>query len=210
MRTRSRSMGWLAAPILATASAVALAQAPPPAPAPAPAGAAATAPRPAAAASAPAAAAPKPAAELDQVKFFEGSWRCDGKAPAGPAGPEHGYKSTFKVKKDLDGFWYSADYEQKKAKDNPMPIKARGYMGYDAGSRKFIFGGFDNAGGMVTETSLGWEGDKFVSSGEGTAMGQRIGFRETFVKKGDRELTWMGELRMGKDWMVIGNDTCKK
>jgi hypothetical protein len=190
----------------------------PPAPPPGPAtytGRSMPSPPPAAApAGAPAAAGnaapPKPAPELDHVKFFEGNWHCDGKAPAGPMGPEHGYKSTFKVKKELDGFWYIADYEQKKSKDNPMPIKARGFLGYDTGTRKFIFGGFDNAGGMVTETSAGWEGDKFVSSGEGTAMGQRIGFRETFTKKSDKELVWMGELRMGKDWIVVGNDTCKK
>lgn len=231
---RTRLVGSIAVSVLAAVSAVALAQAPKPAdkpadkkpaaaPAPAPATAPATTPKPALGApgvpaAAPAAAAapatppgpPKPPAELDQLKYFEGSWRCEGKVPAGPMGPEHGYKSTFKVKKDLDGFWYAADYEQKKSKDNPMPIKARGFFSYDTGSKKYVFGGFDNAGGMVNETSAGWEGDKMIASGEGTGMGQKIGFRETFTKKSDKEMTWQGELRMGKDWMVIGNDTCKK
>jgi hypothetical protein len=194
--TPKPALGAPAAPATAPKPGAAAPAAPAAAPA---AGAAATPPGP-----------PKPPTELDQLKYFEGSWRCDGKVPAGPMGPEHGYKSTFKVKKDLDGFWYSADYEQKKSKDNPTPIKARGFFSYDTASKKYVFGGFDNAGGMVNETSTGWEGDKMVASGEGTGMGQKIGFRETFTKKGDKEMTWMGELRMGKDWMVIGSDTCKK
>jgi hypothetical protein len=156
------------------------------------------------------AAAPQPAAELDQLKFFDGNWRCEGKVPAGPMGPEHAYKSTFKVKKDLDGFWYVAEYEQRKTKENPNPIKARVFFAYDISGRKFVLAGFDNEGGMLTETSTGWEGDKMIAAGDGTAMGQKVGFRETFTKKGDREMTWLGEMKMGKDWMVVGSDTCKK
>lgn len=222
---RSPALVPLAVLAIAAVSGAALAQAPkpatpPPAPAaskPAPAMPAPAAPPPAAApaAAAPAAAPsppglPKPAAELDQLKFFEGSWRCDGKAPAGPMGPEHSYKSTFKVKRELDGFWYAADYEQRKSKENPIPVKARVHLGYDTGTKKFLFAGVDNMGGMVNETSAGWEGDKMVAAGEGSAMGQKIGFRETFTRKSDKELTWQGELKMGKDWMVVGNDTCKK
>src|SRR6185369_6716550 len=120
-----------------------------------------------------------------QMKFFEGNWRCEGKAPAGPMGPEHAYKSTFKVHKDMDGFFYAQEYEQKKSKENPMPVHAKGYVTYETGSKKLVFMGIDNVGGMVTETSPGWEGDKLIASGDGTAMGQKIGFRETFTKKGD-------------------------
>lgn len=155
-------------------------------------------------------AAPKPPPELDQLKFFEGNWRCDGKVPAGPMGPEHGYKSTFKVRKDLDGFWYVADYEQKKSKDNPLPIRARVYLGYDGGTKKYVLGGYDNFGGLVNEASPGWESDRMIAAGDGTAMGQKVGFRDTFTKKGERELIWLGEMKMGKDWVVIGNDVCKR
>ena len=85
--------------------------------------AAAHAPAPAAAAAAPGAtpAAPKPATELEQMKVLEGTWRCDGRAPAGPSGPEHAYKSTWKFKRDLDNFWWAAEYQQVKAKNNPAP-----------------------------------------------------------------------------------------
>ena len=164
---------------------------------------------PAALAQAPAAPV-KPAPELDQLKFFEGSWRCDGKVPAGPMGPEHAYKSTFKVKKDLDGFWYVADYEQKKSKENPVPIRARAYFGYDGGAKRYVLGVHDNAGGLMSATSPGWDGERMIAAGDGTAMGQKVAFRDTFTKKGERELVWLGEMKMGKDWMVVGNDTCKR
>jgi hypothetical protein len=156
------------------------------------------------------AGSPMPTPQLDQLKALEGNWRCDGKVPAGPMGPEHGYKATFKVKKDLDGFWYVAEYEQKKSKDNPVPIRARAFFGYDGGAKKYTLNAFDNVGGLMTETSPGWDGERLIATGDGTAMGQKVSFRETFTRKGDRELTWLGEMKMGKDWMVVGNDTCKK
>ena len=154
--------------------------------------------------------APKPSSELDQLKYLEGNWRCDGKVPAGPMGPEHAYKATFKVKKDLDGFWYVAEYEQRKTKENPLPIRARVTFGYDGGAKKYVLNAFDNVGGMMTETSSGWEGERLIAAGDGTALGQRVAFRETFTKKGERELAWLGEMKMGKDWMVVGSDTCKR
>jgi hypothetical protein len=187
--------------------------APPPAAAPAkpaaPAPAAAAKP-PAAAVAAPPPAAPKPAAELDQLKYFEGSWKCDGKQPAGPFGPEHPYKSVFKMKKDVENFWVALEYEQKKSKVHPMPIKAKGFVGYDAVSKKFVTIGVDNTGGWISEISGGWEGDKMVFSGEGAMMGQKVSFRETYTKKGDKAFGWMGEMKMGKDFISVGSDDCKK
>jgi Protein of unknown function (DUF1579) len=205
---RTRLIGSLAVALLAFGVAAARAQAQAPKPADKPAEKKAAPAPPPAAPGAP--AAPRPPAELDQLKYFEGTWRCEGKAPAGPMGPEHGYKSTFKVKKDLDGFWYAVEYEQKKSKENPLAIRAKGFFSYDTGGKKYLFGGFDNVGGMMNETSTGFEGDKMIAAGDGIAMGQKTSFRETYTKKSDREMTWLGELKMGKDWMVVGTDTCKK
>jgi len=176
----------------------------------APGTAAKAAPAPATAAATAGPPAPKPAAELDQLKVFEGSWRCDGKQPAGPFGPEQEYKSTFKGKKDIDKFWIAIEYDQKKSKSHPMPIKARGFLGYDPAAKKYVTIGADNTGGWISESSPGWEGDKLVFSGDGSMGGQKVSFRETYMKKGDKELTWTGEMKMGKDWISVGNDSCKK
>jgi len=163
-----------------------------------------------AAASAPPPAAPKPAAELDQLKVFEGSWRCEGKQPAGPFGPEQDYKSTLKGKKDIDNFWIAIEYDQKKSKTHPMPIKARGFLGYDPAAKKYVSIGADNTGGWINESSTGWEGDKLVFAGDGSMGGQKVSFRETYTKKNDKEITWNGEMKMGKDWISVGSDSCKK
>jgi hypothetical protein len=156
---------------------------------------------------------PKPPAELDSVKWLEGNWHCDGKAPAGPMGPEHSYKSTMKIKRDLDGFWYLGEYEQRKSKDNPMAIKARSFIGFDPVAKKALAFGVDNVGGALQMSggiSLGALGDKIAWEGEGSMGGQKVGFKESFTKTGDRALTWHGEVRVGKDWVVVGEDTCKR
>jgi uncharacterized protein DUF1579 len=154
--------------------------------------------------------APKPAPELDELKLFEASWKCDGKQPAGPFGPEHEYKSTLKGKKDVDGFWVAIEYDQKKSKLHPIPIKAKGFLGYDAATKKYVSVGVDNTGGWIMESASGWEGDKLVFVGDGSMMGQKISFRETYTKKSDKELVWTGEMKMGKDWISVGSDDCTK
>src|SRR4051812_14670793 len=73
---------------------------------------------PAAAAPAPAAAAmpmtpPKPGPEMDQLKFFVGKWKCDGKQMASPMGPEHKITGSADDKLDGDGFYQSWTYEEK-------------------------------------------------------------------------------------------------
>jgi hypothetical protein len=214
------SAGPPPAPAAAMPPKAAAPAAKPATPAPAPAAAAAKpAPAPAATAAAPAApapvaaaapTAPKPATELDQLKLFEGNWRCEGKQPAGPFGPEHDYKSSFKAKKDIDNFWIAIEYDQKKSKAHPMPIKARGFLGYDPAARKYVSVGADNTGGWINESSPGWEADKLVFTGDGSMGGQKVSFRETYTKKNEKEMTWSGEMKMGKDWVSVGNDTCKK
>jgi hypothetical protein len=197
------------APVAAKPAAAPVAAAKPAtAQAPAPAGAKPAAP--VAAAAPPPPPAPKPAAELDQLKMFEGTWKCDGKQPAGPMGPEQVYKSTFKGKKDVENFWLAFEYSQKKSKVHTMPISAKGYLGYDPAAKKYVTLGVDNMGGSMSETSPGWEADKLTFSGDGQMGGQKISFRETYTKTGDKTMVWSGEMKMGKDWIPVGTDTCKK
>jgi len=175
--------------------------------APAAAAAAPVAAAPAAAAPAP---LPKPAPELDQIKILEGHWRCDGRAPASAAGPEHAYKSSWKFKRDLDNFWWSAEYQQKQGKAHPSPLKARGYLTWDANAKSFVLVGVDNAGGTSTESTPGWSGDVFTLAGDASVGGKKIPYREVITKKGNREFTWRGEMKMDGDWVTLGEDRCKK
>jgi hypothetical protein len=152
----------------------------------------------------------KPALELEQMKVLEGSWRCDGRAPATPSGPEHAYRSTWKFKRDLDNFWWAAEYQQVKAKANPAPLKARGFLTYDSVTKAFTMMGVDNAGGSTHEISSGWNGDVVTLAGDANLGGKKVPFREVITKKGDREFTWRGEMKVGGDWMTLGEDRCRK
>ena len=82
-----------------------------------------------------------------------------------------------------------------------MPVKARSFLGFDPVAKKVISLGVDNFGGALQLTGP-IEGDKISTEGEGTNSGQKLGFKQVFTKTGDRSLTWHGELRMGKDWIV--------
>ena len=110
----------------------------------------------------------------------------------------------------MDGFWYVVDYEQRKSKDHPMPVKGHGHVGYDLAAKKYVGLGVDSVGGWVTESSPGWEGDKLVWLGDASVLGQKVSLRETFAKKADREMVWMGEMKLGKDWTLLGTDTCRR
>jgi hypothetical protein len=191
--------------------------APPPA-APAPAAAKPAAPAAAVKPAAPAAAAPagtppapKPAPELDTFKVFLGKWKCDGKAFASPMSPtEHGLKATAEGKLEVDNFWQSFAYEEKKSKEHPG-LKVKGWWGYDQGSRRYVRAAIGNHGEWDTASAPGWEGDKLVWTGELSGPQGRIAFHHTFTKKGEKEWTHFLELRLpdGK-WVPAEEVTCKK
>ena len=193
-------------PAAPAASAPAANPAAPPA---APPAAKPAAPAPAAPPAAP--PAPKPASELDAFKFFLGKWKCDGKAFASPMSPtEHGLKATAEGKLEVDNFWQSFAYEEKKSKEHPG-LKVKGWWGYDQGSKRYVRAAVGNHGEWDTASAPGWEGDKLVWTGELSGPQGGIAFHHTFTKKGDKEWTHFLELRLpdGK-WVPAEEVTCKK
>jgi len=152
----------------------------------------------------------KPDARLDDMKWIEGNWKCDGKMPAGAMGPdskEMAYKSTMKVKRGLGGFWYVGEYEVKKTKDFPG-MQASFTLGHDG--KKYLSMGHDSMGGYGSSVATAWEGDKLVYTGEGMMMGMKTKSRDTVTKKGDKEMSYKSEADMGKGLNVMGEDNCKK
>jgi hypothetical protein len=179
--------------------------------APAPAPAAAKPGAPAATAPATPPPPPKPALELDQMKFFLGKWKCDGKAFASPMSPtEHGLKATAEAKLEVDNFWQSFTYEEKKSKEHPG-LKVKGFWGFDQGSKRFVRAAVANHGEWDTASSPGWEGDNLIWTGELSGPMGRIAFHHRFTKKGDKEWLHFLEIRTpdGK-WAPAEEVTCKK
>jgi hypothetical protein len=154
-----------------------------------------------------------PPSELDtNFKSLEGTWKCEARIPAGAAGPnspESTTKSTVKIKKDLNGFWYVGEYEAKKGKTTPE-MKGEFFLGYNPNTKQTTMTNFDSTGGMVQSTGTGFQGDTLTFTGEGTHGGQKVKVRETMTKKGDKEVTHRVEVDSGQGYQQVVEETCKK
>ena len=179
----------------------------------------AEAPKPPATAAAPAAPAPRrpmpppgpptPSKELEAfMKPFEGTWKCEATFPAGTMGPaEVKAKGTAKFKKDLGGFFWKGDYQLAKQKDVP-PLSVQFWIGYDPGSKELTFTSVDSMGGTSLESGKP-EADTVTTTGEAYMMGHKVKIRETLWHK-DKTGGHSAEMDMGKGWMSMGKDECKK
>jgi hypothetical protein len=160
-------------------------------------------------------AAPKPPAEVEAMaKFMGGTWKCNGTAFANAMNPtEHKYTSKMQAKLDLDKYWITSRYEEKKTKEHTMAFKMQGYMTYDASQKKWVSMGVDNMGGWMMSTSAGMVGDKMESMGEATVPGMgKMGLKETVTKKSEKEINWAIEFQMGGKgpWVKGAEAICKK
>jgi hypothetical protein len=153
---------------------------------------------------------PTPAPEMAQLKYFAGTWSCEGKVPAGPMGPSRKTRTTVSIHSDLGGFWYTGTVREVKSADNPNPMSGIFHETYDTANKQFLMQWVDNMGAWSTETSPGWDGDQIVYTGEAVMAGQKIPGRDTFVKKGEAEMTHTAEMSMGGQWTTIVVETCKK
>jgi hypothetical protein len=194
--------GGLAIIVVSFSGSLAFAQTAPGAPKAAPPPPPAAAP-PAGAPSGP----PKPAAQVDQLKFFAGNWSCEGK---GFAPTEHPIKANVKVKSDLNNFWQTFVYEEKKTRENPGAAKVAGMWGWDAGGKRFVRADADSMGGWFSPTSTGWAGDQFVWVGDMSSPAGMLPARHTFSKKSDKEFVHALELNIQGKNTPIFEVTCKK
>ncbi len=178
------------------------------APKPAPAAAAPAAPAPTAAPMPPP-GPPMPSKELDAfMKPFEGSWKCEATFPAGTMGPtEIKAKGTVKFKKDMGGFFWKGDYQLTKQKGVP-PMAVQFWIGHDQGSGQLTFTSVDSMGGTVMEAGKP-EADSVTTIGEGYMMGHKVKIKETMWHK-DKTGGHTAEMDMGKGWMSMGKDECKR
>jgi hypothetical protein len=158
----------------------------------------------------PAASAPaaKPAAQLDQMKLFLGTWKCTGKQFGTPMfGPEHTFTGSAVGKLDVDGFWQQFSYEEKKSKDHPG-LKLSGLWGYDQGGKRFIRAAGSSMGVWDSASSVGWAGDKMVWTGDLSGPNRRMPFRQTFTRKNDKEWSFRVELNPQGSWVPVSEVSC--
>lgn len=164
--------------------------------------------KPAEGAPAAAPAAPTPPAQLDEIKWLEGTWKCKGTVFASDMGPEHPVDGKMVYKRDLDKFWLVGTYTEKKTKQNPMPYKMTEYVTHDG--KKWVSVSVDNMGGFGQSTGTA-AGNTFSWQGTSSMGGMTMHGRMTIEKKSDKELTLKGDMSMdGKNWKPMFESTCKK
>jgi hypothetical protein len=152
----------------------------------------------------------KPAPELANLNWFTTNWKCDTKMKDPSSGTEIATKSTMKGKWDLDKHWINGAYDVKKTKEWPA-MKVLVFIGWDSAQKKYFMGGVDNWGGMMALWSAGGQDGTWTFEGNNSGMGMQGKMRLTFVVAADgKTLTSKSEMQMGKDWMQMGEDTCKK
>jgi hypothetical protein len=66
---------------------------------------------------------PKPAPQMKQLEFFEGTFECKGETKATSMTTAHALERTISGKTDLDGLWFFMRFDDKETKENATAIK---------------------------------------------------------------------------------------
>ena len=144
---------------------------------------------------------------LKQLEPFAHTFQCSGTMTID--GPPVHYTGTVTGTWVLDGMWLDIRVTQLKSKENPKPFNGRSYLGYDAGSKKFVMDWVDNTGGYQRAEFNGWQGDKLVWEGM-AHMGTIVAMgRDTFTRSG-KKLTHTYELQQGGKWVEQLKETCTR
>jgi hypothetical protein len=150
---------------------------------------------------------PKPAPELSQIAYFEGTWTCTGKTFESPMGPAGAVTSTAEIRRDLGGFWQSGTV---KGTMTNMSMEGRFYVTYDPAAKQFVMLWVDSMGGWARSTASGWKGDTLVYEGESHMGPQQMKSRDTFTRSGAGGMRHTWDMQIGGKWAPLGEETCKK
>ncbi len=149
---------------------------------------------------------PMPNPALGQLKFFVGNWQCAGTGYV--EGKAHPTSAKVAMGWDLNGFFLNLRYEEQKTEVNPMPVAAVEHWGYSDELKRLVAGQVDSMGGYGTQATAGWEGDRMVWIGDAHVMGTKMPSRDTFVRRGDNEVTHLGEMQQNGAWSKQDEETC--
>jgi hypothetical protein len=153
-------------------------------------------------------AMPKPAPEMAQLRFFEGSWTCTGAMAASPFGPAGKMTSTVRTRSDLGGFWTSGVV--KATSPGMPPLEGMFHITWDPAAKHHLMFWVDNMGGWAQSTAPGWEGDKMVFTGDSYMGGKKFTTRDNFAKAAGGAMKHTSELQTDGKWAQTLEETCHK
>jgi hypothetical protein len=153
-----------------------------------------------------------PAAQKEQLKLFNGTWRCDGKANTDLA-EEVPTKITLAFKSDLGGRWITLKLDEQKSAKNPKAITSTEIWGHSDALGGFVMNGADSQGGFYAGSSTGWVGDRLWWTVDTVKNGKHVKVKNTYTRKSDKELVFERALDVtgsGDAYRVFYEGTCKK
>lgn len=152
---------------------------------------------------------PKPAPELLNLgETLVGNWKCTGMVTMGPA-PAMKVTATYKITRDLSGFWLMGRMESPATKAGPGHAEVDTW-GYNPASRSFSRVAFDNFGDMSRSTAAAWQNDALALSGTATAFGQEVPYQMTLSRKAPKELGLNALIGPKERPVVSAEYTCKR
>jgi Protein of unknown function (DUF1579) len=144
------------------------------------------------------------AAEVTQLAFFEGTWKCTGTiSGCSPAGSCTTAGSTH-IERAVDGNWLHVVGDETVQGSPGATLHFALYLGYDAHRKTFVALGV-GPGVYGTQYSKGWVNDTFVLSAD------RYLARDTFVRKGADEFEHTAHVQAkDKTWRKIQDEDCRR
>ena len=154
-------------------------------------------------------AAPRPAAEMTHLKFFDGSWACSGQGAMEPGGAMMKMNNSVKSHSDLGGFWQSGTVKGAPMAGMPA-FEGMFHMTWDPAAKQYLMLFVDNMGGRSEARAPGWADNTLVFTGEGQMGADKMGMRDTFVRKTDGSMAHVGEMKVKGQWVKMMDETCRK
>jgi len=154
-----------------------------------------------------------PAEQVEHMKLFSGTWRCDGKANTELA-PDVPTRVTISFRPELGGRWIGVKIEETKSKQNPRALTSSEIWGFSSTLGGYVRNGADSQGGFYEGTSTGWVGDRFWWTVATSRYGKKAKWKDTFTKSADgKQLGFERAVDVsgtGDQFRVIYEGSCKK
>lgn len=147
--------------------------------------------------------------ELDQLAYFEGTWRCEQPANSLSSEPT---ALNWRVERDLNNSWYVGYAEEVATETNPEPINSQEFLGYDAVSQRFVRLAAVGNGNLLNLTSSGWQDEQFVWEGTVTTRDKLISLRQIITREGKDLFAAMYFVlnAASNEWQPVINETCER
>lgn len=152
---------------------------------------------------------PRPNRDLDQLKYFQGTWRCVGQPSASG---NRAVELSWTVEPDLEAFWYIARVKQQQPRAKALALETREFLGYNMADNRFVRIIASSQGELLDLSSPGWRADELVWEGTVSTKGRKLSIRETIKRISDQAFaaTWWQQNIKSKQWDVIGQEACQK